>query len=240
MKKMFLALVLAFASASAFASQGTASVSAEVASDYLYRGQSVTGDRPAVTAGLHLQDLVVKGTFVNLTGTTIDLTDLDRDGALRTELEVGFGHKVGRLDTSLSVARVLNPVLYSADYTEARLGAEFELTKNLAVTGQYAQILNSDVGDDRYASLGLKYSNFLVDGLTVGGLVSAQDYKSADRTEFNNAELFATYALSKNVEVFGLYSWGGKSVLSLTDRADVNFHASDLSDQGAVGLRVKF
>lgn len=240
MKKILFALALALASTSAFASDGKVSLTVEAASDGLYRGQSFTENRPAVGVGLRLDDLVLDGTFVEVGATTIDVTNLDKDGSLRGEYVVGYGRSFGNVSLAGSVARVENPVLYTQDYTEARLDAAVLVTDKLAVTGQYAQILTDSIGQDRYAALGLEYRGLFVDKLTVGGLVSYQSYKKADRREFNNAEVYGTYALNKHVELFGKYSWGGTSVLHAVDALDVDFAASDLSDQGAVGIRVRF
>lgn len=238
MKNVFFALLLAMAATPALATDATVSV--EATSDYLYRGQSVTGDKPAVSASLRLDGLVADGVFVTAKGTTIDIGNLDQDGTVRTDLALGYSRAFGNLNVAVSAARVLNPVLYAQDYTEARVDASYGLTKNLSVTGQFAQILTSAVGQDRYASLGLKYDNFLVNDLTVGGLVSVADYKKAARTEFNNAEVYGSYAITKNLAVFGSYSWGGTSVLHALDATDVSFNASNLSNQGQVGVRVTF
>ena len=240
-KSILTASILSLAMFSANASEGKASVFVEASSDALYRGQSVTDGKPAVSAGLRLTDLVVDGTFVNLQGTTHDLGNLDSDGTIRTDLEVGYGRTFAdRYSLSASVARVTNPVLYSANYTEARLDGAVRLTDKLFATGQYAQILTKEVGNDRYASLGLEYKGLFVDQLSVGGKLSYQSYDLSDRTEFNNAELFATYALTKNVEAFGLYSWGGKSFGHAVDAFDVKFAKSDIGDHGQVGVRVRF
>lgn len=238
MKNVILTVLLALATAPAFATDATVSV--EAASDYLYRGQSVTADKPAITADLRLDDLVVDGLFVTASGTTIDVGNLDETGSVRTDLAVGYGRNFGGLDVSASVARVINPVLYSDDYTEVRVDAAYPLTANLSVTGQVAQILTDSVGQDRYASVGLAYSDFLTEGLTVGGLVSVADYDFADTAEFNNAEVFATYAVAQNLEVFGTYSWGGESVENLFDATDITFNASALKNQGLVGVRYTF
>ncbi len=240
MKNILLALALSVFAAPAFASQATASVTVEATSDTLYRGQSFTNDKPAVAAGVRLDDLVVDGTFVQITGTTVDVGNLDRDGRLRTEYVVGYGRSFGDLSLAGSVARVENPILYSQNYTEARLDAAYALTNKLAVTGQYAQILTDSVGQDRYASVGLEYKGLFVDKLSVGGLVSYQDYKKADRSEFNNAEVHVTYAFNPHVEAFGAYSWGGTSFAHAVDAFDVDFRKSNLTDQGMVGVRVKF
>lgn len=244
MKKILFALVLALlaATAPAFAaSQATVTGVVEATSDTLYRGKSFTNDKAAVTLGLRADNVLVNGVFVQATGTTIDVGNLDRDGRLRTEYVVGYGRSFGDLSLVGSVARVQNPVIYAQDYTEARLDAAYALTQKLAVTGQYAQILTDAVGQDRYASLGLEYRGLFVPELTVGGLASYQSYKKSDRSEFNNAELFVTYALTKNVEAFGKYSWGGKSITHATDAFSfLDYRASDLKDQGQVGLRVRF
>lgn len=240
MKKILLALALAIFAAPAFASQGTASVTAEATSDTLYRGQSFTDGKPAVAASLRVDDLIVDGTFAQVSGTTVDVGDLDRDGRVRTEYVLGYGRAFGDLSVAASVARVENPVLYSQNYTEARLDASYALTQKLAVTGQYAQILTDAVGQDRYASLGLEYKGLFVDQLSVGGLVSYQDYKKADRSEFNNAEVHVTYAFNDHVEAFGAYSWGGTSFAHAVDAFDVDFRKSSLKDQGLVGVRVRF
>lgn len=242
MKLLSIAVLSAALVAPAMASEGKATGFVEASSDYLYRGQSVTNDKPAVSAGLNVTDLVVDGTFASVIGTTVDVGDLDRNGKIRAEYEVGYGHTFDdRYALALSVARVQNPILYADDYTEARLNAAVRLTDRLFATGEYAQILTDKVGNDRYASLGLEYKGFYVDELTVGVKGSYQSYDHANRSEFNNAELFATYALTKNVEAFGSYSWGGKSITHATDAFSfLDYRASSLHDQGQVGVRVRF
>lgn len=238
MKKVLFALLLAVASVPAFATDATVTV--EASSDFLYRGQSVTNDKPAVTAGLRLDGLVGDGVFATAQGTTLDLGNLDQDGTIRSEFAVGYGHRFGDLSLNGSVARVLNPVTKSDDYTEARVDAAYALTDDFSVYGQYAQVLTDAVGQDRYAAVGVQWDNFVVDKLSVGLLASAQQYKKADRTEFNNAEVYGSYAFNKHLTAFGSYSWGGTSVLNALDATDVSFNASDLSDQGQVGIRYTF
>lgn len=243
MMKLLTATLLTFALAgTAMASDGKATGFVEASSDYLYRGQSVTNDKPAVSAGLQITDLVVDGTFASVSGTTVDVGDLDRNGKIRAEYVVGYGTSFAdRYSVSVSAARVQNPVLYTEDYTEARLDAAVRLTQKLYATGQYAQILTDKVGNDKYASLGLEYKGLYTDKLNVGVLASYQSYDLSNRSEFNNAELFATYALTKNVEAFGSYSWGGKSITHATDAFSfLDYRASSLRDQGQVGVRVRF
>ena len=238
MKNVLLALLLAAASAPAFATDATVTV--DVASDVLYRGQSVTDDSAAVSAGIRLDNLAIEGVFATVSGTTIALEHLDQDGAVRADLAIGYGKSFEGLDLAVSAARVLNPVLRSADYTEIRVDGAYNVTDSLAITGNYAWTTTNAVGRDRYASLGLKVEDFLTPGLTVGGLASLQYYDNANRTEFNNAELYGSYALNDTVSFFGGYSWGGTSVLKVLDEVDVSFNASDLSNQGYVGIRATF
>lgn len=240
MKKILIALALAVAATPAFASQGTATVTAEATSDAMYRGKSFTDGKPALSAGLRLDDLVVDGTFATISGTTVDVGNLDREGRLRTEYAVGYGRTFGDLSVAGSVARVENPILYTRNYTEGRLDASYAMTEKLAVTGQFAQILTDAVGQDRYASVGVEYKGLFVDNLSIAGLLSYQDYKVADRKEFNNAEVHLTYAFNPHVEAFGMYSWGGTSFAHAVDALDIDFRTSSLKDQGLVGVRVKF
>lgn len=238
MKNVILSVLLALVATPVFATEATVSV--EAASDYLYRGQSVTADKPAVSASIRLDDLAFDGVFATASGTTIDIGNLDEEGTVRTDLAIGYGTAFGNLDVAASVGRVINPVLYSENYTEVRFDAAYALTENLSVNGQVAQIISDSVGQDRYAAIGLSYSDFVMDGLTVGGLVSVADYDFADMSEFNNAELFATYRLVDNLELFGKYSWGGESVENLFDATDITFNTSSLKNQGMVGLRYTF
>lgn len=235
-------LATALLSAPAMASEGKASGFVEVASDALYRGQSISQDKPTVSVGLRADNLVVDGTFVSVTGTTTSsLSNLDRDSTIRTESAIGYGKTfANRYSVAASVVRVQNPVLYASNYTEVRLDGAVRLTERLYATGEYAQILTDKVGNDKYAALGLEYKGLIVPELSVGGKLSYQDYDLRGRSEFNNAELFATYAVTKNVEAFASYSWGGKSFTHAVDAFPVDFRASNLRDQGNVGVRVRF
>jgi uncharacterized protein (TIGR02001 family) len=243
-KNLLIATALTAAlTTTAFASEGKASGFVEVASDALYRGQSISQDKPAVSVGLRADNLVVDGTFVSVTGTTTSsLSNLDSDSKIRTEIAVGYGKTFAdRYSVGASVVRVQNPVLYADDYTEVRVDGAVRLTDKLFATGEYAQILTDKVGNDKYAALGLEYKGLVVPELSVGGKLSYQDYDFRGRSEFNNAELFATYAVTKNVEAFASYSWGGKSITHATDAFSfLDYRASSLRDQGNVGVRVRF
>jgi uncharacterized protein (TIGR02001 family) len=242
-KSLTAATVLSLALvAPAMASDAKVQGFIEGSSDYLYRGQSVTNDKPAVSAGLQITDLVVDGTFASVKGTTVDVGNLDRNGKIRAEYEVGYVKAfANRYSLAVSVARVQNPILYTEDYAEARLTGAVRLTDKLFATGEYAQILTTKVGNDKYAALGLEYKGLVVDELSAGVKASYQSYDLSGRSEFNNAELYATYALTKNVEAFGSYSWGGKSITHATDAFSfLDYRASSLRDQGQIGVRVRF
>jgi hypothetical protein len=241
MKKIATVGLLALVAAvPAMASEGKATLDLTAASNGMYRGQSFTNDRAVLGANLGLRDLVVNGTFVNLSTATHDVTNLNDYGTLRSEVEVGYGRSFGRLDTSVSVARVIQPVIEATNYSEARVKAGWNFTQNLSLNGEYNRMFNTGFGNDQYMAVGVSYKNFLLKDLTVSATAASRRYAVAGTTEFNNAELTATYAFNKHLEVFGGFSFGGKNVADLAHRADINFVGTPLRDQGWAGVTVKF
>lgn len=198
---MILAVALLAASTAAFAGDSTATVS--VQSDNVYRGQVLSED---VSAGLGLRfdNVVVDGLFV--TGDFSTLTLSPANDTITVRSDFGAGYKFGTsLPVTVSVNRVLNPVLYSADYTEARASVGFGKA--------YAEIghgLTADVNRDTYIALG--YQTKLGERLTLGGKVSAFHYDGNAENRFNNTELTATYNIWRNLDASVTYSHGGSDL----------------------------
>lgn len=223
MFKASLLTIALLASGSAVA-QNTATVTAQ--SKLMHRGTTVS-DAATVGLDLRFNDLLVDGTFVRADfDTTSGLTPLNDSVHFRTDLGVGFAGQAALGKWEVSLNRVMNPVIYSADYTELR-----GRVSHGALFADAGQGLSGGVNKDTYLAAGIQQK---VGPVMVGGLVSTIRYNTPganfrDEFNFNNAEVFAKYNVWKNVDLNVNYSYGGR------DR-----FGSDIKNQVWGGVTARF
>lgn len=235
MKNLILAIVLSTFSAVSFAADAEGEVG--IVSDYLYRGQSESAEQPAIFGELTVSGVVVEGDYFRASTLAVDLDDTFSVG--RSEVGVGYARQLGPIVADLSYNRVMNSVLYPADYNEARLGVTFEATDSLDIVGNVAQITTDAVPEDLYLSAGFRYSDLFVDGLNLSMLAATFHDDATTQFEFNNLEVGVEYELGRGLSAFGLYSVGGKTVTDVTD-GEVNFRSRDIPSTGMVGVKYSF
>ena len=199
-KKSLIALLVAglVMSGSAVASEDNADVAVTLQSKLVDNGVALSDD---VSAGVsaRFNDVVLDGLFVNGKFDTLSLTPLNSDIAVRTEFGVGYQTEwFSDTKWEVSLNRVLNPVRYSDDYTEATL----KVSKGIFY-GEVTQGVTSRVNRDTYAAVGAEIE---LGRATVGGLVSGVYY---DKAEFNNAEVYAKYNVWRDLDLNVNYSYGG-------------------------------
>lgn len=207
-RNTLLAMMLMVTSGVAVAADNTVNLSAQT--KLVERGVLAT-DNATVGLDLRFNDVVLDGAFVRADFDTIsDTTPITGSVTFRSDLGVGYGNTLFGNKWELSVNRVLNPVIYAADYTEARLDVA---RGPLFVSVQ--QGLTDGVNEDTYAAVGVKRS---LGPVTLGGLVSATRYNELtgsslrDEVKFTNAELFAKYNVWRNVDLNVNYSYGGDRI----------------------------
>jgi hypothetical protein len=167
----------------------------------------VVSDEPTVGVGLRFNDVLVDGAFVRGNFDSVKLTPVNGTVEFRSDLGVGYATKLGSVNLEGSVNRVINPVIYTGDYTEARLHA----TRG-AFFAEVNQGLTANVNQDTYAAVGIEQK---IGRARVGGLVSTTRYNTAglatrDEFNFNNAEVFATYNIWRGLDASIHYSEGGR------------------------------
>jgi hypothetical protein len=225
MFKASLLTIALLASGSAVA-QNTATATATAQSKLMYRGATLS-DAATVGLDLRFNDLFVDGAFVRAKfDTTSGLAPFNRLGSIRTDLGVGFAGQATLGKWEVSLNRVLNPVIYSADYTELR-----GRVSHGALFAEVGQGLTGGVNKDTYLATGIQQK---VGPVLVGGLVSTIRYNTPganlrDGFNFNNAEVFAKYNVWKNVDLNVNYSYGGR------DR-----FGSDIKNQVWGGVTARF
>lgn len=235
MKNFVLALVALF---------GTTVVNAQVSVDntftvgydYLYRGQSLSADDGFVGLSTTINNLVVDGTFLELSSNTVSLSPVNGNVNTRNEYVVGYRKNLSdRWSVEGSLARVDSSNWYNVNYTEARGKVNFTVADGVSLFSTVGYTVGSDSPNDVYADLGAKWvSPLSIDKLTLVGLVSAVNYDDefyplADRdTLFNNAQITATYNVWGSVDAFATFSHGGKTVFG------------DLDNQASAGVVVRF
>lgn len=235
MKFFALAALLAMATfgGTALAADTELTVTVGAESSYLYRGVDLSGgDDLSLNAGFRLDNAVIEGVYIRANGNTIDLGNDIQTGDVRVDGGIGYATNFGRLDVDVSLNRVVNPVLYAYDYTEARAQVGLNVTQNLNVYGLVGQQIGDSSNEDTYVAVGVKVDNFLgVDALSAG--VQAAGYRYNDTrfndTKYNNTEVFASYAVNDSVSLYGRYSFGGDGR-----------YGPELANVGTIGLNVTF
>lgn len=216
-------LALALVSGSAFAAD-TADIS--VQSKLMDHG-NVVSDSASLGLGLRVNDILVDGSFVRANFDSVsDLTPANDSVTFRSDIGAGFAGTTAGNHWEVSANRVINPVIYSADYTELRARVS-----RGAVFAEVNQGMTSGVNADTYLAAGVQQA---FGDLTVGGLVSTVRYNNdhvltRDEFNFNNAEVFARYNVWRNLDLNVNYSYGGR------DR-----YGDDVKNQVWGGLNYRF
>lgn len=238
MKNVILALLLTLASTSALAANTDVSVG--VASDYLYRGQSVTNGDPTVFGSVKFDNVVVNKAYISVDGVVVNLAPLNASKTVRADVGVGYAFDVTKnLSLDLSVHRVWNPVVQASDYNEARAQATFAVTDKFSVYGRVAKAGANTVLNDWYFAGGADYKGFMTPKLSVGALVSAVDSTHGGNVKFNNAEIYASYDIYKGLSAFGMYSFGGSTANRVLQN-QVVLNSTNIPDGGMIGVRYSF
>jgi hypothetical protein len=168
---------------------------------------TLVSDDTTLGIGLRFNDVLAKGAFVRANFDSIsDVTPLNDSVTFRSDIGAGFTGTLAGNTWELSANRVMNPVIYADDYSEARA----RLTRGPLFV-ELNQGLTTGINKDTYIAAGIQQS---FGGLTVGGLVSTVRYNNdalqlRDEFEYNNAEVFARYNVWQNLDVNVNYSKGG-------------------------------
>lgn len=240
MKNVLLGCILMglAATSNVYASDVTATVGAS--SDYFYRGVSLTNNDPAVFGSLKVDNVVLKNLSVSVDGVVLDTSPANNDKTLRSELGVSYKFVPSdKVSVDVGAYRVFNPVVYANDFNEMRVKADWSVRDDVTVYGKAAAIVGSVPYNDTFLAVGVEKEGFLVDRLTVGAEVASIHSDFSGRDSFNNLELSASYKLTQNLDVFGLYSVGGSNVARALDGV-AKFNGRPISSGGLVGLKYTF
>ena len=204
-----------------------------------YRGQEYSTD-PSLDLGLKVNNLGFQGLYVDgafsKVGNTFPLGGDTSRTQLESDFGVGYNFNVAQdWNLDLSVHHINNAQeflvyrngkLVAGDYNEARAKLSYNI-----FFAEVGQAFGPD--QNTYTAVGVDVP--VTDQLHVGGAVSAFHYKNDDVTQYgsgnryNNTEVFASYDLLKNLNVYGKYSFGGRA-----------YAGRELSDYGVVGVKYSF
>lgn len=235
MKNFVLALI-ALVGTSVVNAQVSVDNELTVGYDFLYRGQSLSSDDGFVGLNTSINNLVVNGTFLELSSNTVSLAPVNGNVQTRNEYVVGYRKNVtDKLFLEGSLARVDSSNWYNTNYTEARAKVSYAVADDFDVFSNVGYTVGGAGPNDVYADIGVKWDSPLsFDKLSLVGLVSAVNYDDefyplTDRdTVFNNAQVTATYNVWGSVDAFATFSHGGKTVFG------------DLDNQASAGVIVRF
>ena len=212
------ALALAVVSSVSVASESDSTAVLRAASDFVYRGQDLTGSQGTVGLGLRFDNVVWDGVYVAGDFDTVEVTPLNDNTQVRTDFEVGYSNVWNSLNYSVSLARVLNPVNYSSDYTELRARGQYSF-----VYAEVGQGISNDINTDTYFSVGIEgrpFSPNLLLGTSVSFINYDGDAVGVSNVEWNNYEVYASYDLWRELDVAVGYSFGGDTpTVGLDDHA---------------------
>lgn len=238
MKNTIIATILALTAISVNAAELSGSVFA--ASDYMYRGQSITGSDPTVGANLLAENIFVDGTFATVGVTAINPSPIDDLNEIRTDVGIGYASTLGKLEYSVGLHRVFNPIVErSDDYNEVRTTVGYPINQTFKAVGELSVITSGDLGRDIFAAGGIEASDVFTDGLDLSAKLTQRHFSRSDLDTLNAFEVGASYAVTPALEVFGLYSVGGDTVQDLFD-SEFRFNTVDNSSGGLVGIRYSF
>lgn len=212
------ALALAVASSVSVASESNSTAVFRAGSDFVYRGQDLTGSQGTVGLGLLFDNVVWDGVYVSGDFDTVEVTPLNDNTQVRTDFQVGYGNVWNDLTYSVSLARVINPVNYASDYTELRARGQYSI-----VYAEVGQGLSNDVNTDTYFAVGVEgrpFSDRLLLGTSASFISYDGDQYGASNVEWNNYQVYASYDVWRELDVNAGYSFGGDTVLvGLDDHA---------------------
>jgi len=218
MKSLTLAVLLATASTLAVASESNSTAVFRAGSDFIYRGQDLTGSQGTVGLGLLFDNVVWDGVFVSSDFDTVEMTPINDNTQVRTDFQIGYGNIWNDFTYSASLARVVNPVNYYADYTELRARGQYAF-----VYGEVGQGLSSNVNTDTYFALGVEgrpFSQELLLGASTSFISYDGNVDGNSNVEWNNFQVYASYDLWRELDVTAGFSVGGDTPLvGLDDHA---------------------
>lgn len=218
MKSLTLAVVLASMSSLSMASESNSTAVLRAGSDLVYRGQDLTGSQGTVGLGLLFDNVVWDGVFVSSDFDTVELTPINDNTQVRTDFQVGYGNIWNDFTYSASLARVVNPVNYYADYTELRARGQYSI-----VYAEVGQGLSSDVNTDTYFAVGVEgrpFSQELLLGASTSFINYDGNVDGNSNVEWNNFQVYASYDLWRELDVTAGFSVGGDTPLvGLDDHA---------------------
>lgn len=216
MKSLVLALTLAMASTVSVASESNSTAVFRAGSDFVYRGQDLTGSQGTVGLGLLFDNVVWDGVYVSGDFDTVEVTPLNENTQVRTDFQVGYGNIWNDFTYSVSLARVLNPVSYHSDYTELRARGQYSI-----VYGEVGQGLSNDINTDTYFAVGVEgrpFTQELLLGTSASFISYDGDAYGVSNVEWNNLQVYASYDLWRELDVNVGYSFGGdKPLVGLDD-----------------------
>lgn len=226
-------LALVFAASSAFAADLTVpSVSGQINVDSRddWRGQKMSSDAD-LGIGLKVDNIGLNGLYVDGDfGKVGNDFPVNSYTVVRSDLGAGYAFQpVSGLTLDASLHHVYNAQeflvvqngkLVPGEYSEFRLKATYGIL--------FAQVTQG-VGQvqDNYAQVGVNVP--VGDKLHVGAAVSGYHYKESTNNRYNNSEVFASYDVLKNLQVYGKYSFGGKTDQNVA-----------LTNYGVVGVSYSF
>lgn len=235
---LFGMILMALGTSAAHAADVKASVGAST--DYFYHGVSLTNGEPTVFGSLKVDNVFVDNLSLSVDGAVLNSAPLNANKTVRADF--GVAYKFAPADAwtvDVGAYRVVNPVIYSADYNELRAKATWKASDRLSVFGGVTNILSDAVPNDTYLSVGLNYDQFLVAPLSVGLQANSLYSDAANQHTFNNLELTANYKVTPKVDVFALYSVGGSTTASAFD-VPVSFRGNPIPSGGLVGVKYTF
>jgi hypothetical protein len=209
-----MGIALALSTSAAMAedfTQPTISGQAGVDSRYDYRGQKYSDDA-SLGLGLKVSDIGIKGIYAAGTFNKVGNTfPTNAQTQLRSDVSVGYAFAAtDKLGFDVSAAHVYNAPEYltvrngklrGGEYSEIRVKASYDVL--FAEVGQgWGPLQNT------YAKVGVALP--VTSALTVGAAVSGIHYKTGAENRYNNSEVFASYDVTKQLKVYGKYSFGGK------------------------------
>lgn len=202
MKNLLVICTLMF-SGLAFASDNI-DASTWLSSDYLYRGESLSGGEAAAGLDLRVSNIVFDGVFVSAETAVWDLGGTD---ANRIDAGVGYGSSLfdGRLGYSLSAHRVIGSELES--YSELRVGVFTDLNSQFRLFGGIEHLVDGRDSKDTFIEAGLRLT--ITDFLWSSVSASAVHNDERDNTDFHNASVSVGWQLLPGLSLVGKYSHGG-------------------------------
>lgn len=218
MKSLIVAVALALTSSALVASESNSTAVFRAGSDLIYRGQDLTGSQGTVGLGLLFDNVVWDGVFVSSDFDTVEMTPINENTQVRTDFQIGYGGVWNDFTYSASLARVVNPVSYFADYTELRARGQYSI-----VYGEVGQGLSSDVNTDTYFAVGVEgrpFSQELLLGASTSFISYDGNVDGNSNVEWNNFQVYASYDLWRELDVTAGFSVGGDTPLvGLDDHA---------------------